>query len=368
MRILIIARPFAITGGVERATDGLVGALVAHGHAVELLVPGPPRRVPGAVTHQLRLPALPAAARAMALALAARARVRQGRWDVVQSHERTIAQDVYRAGEGCHRGYLAALAPRGRTLYHRVTLALERRAFAVSRRVVAIARSGREEIRRWYAVPEERLAVIYNGVDLARFHPRHRDVLGPPARAAAALPPDAPALLFVGSGFERKGLDSALEALPLLGDRRVRLLVAGKGRERPYRELADRLGVRERVAWLGPVADPERWYAAADAVVLPTRYEPFGNVHLEALASGVPVVTSQRAGGAELVEGGVNGMAVDPRDASAVARAVERMLALPPAQVRAAARASAEPFTHHAQAEAFTRLYGSLSPAARRNP
>lgn len=368
MKILIIARPFVITGGVERATDGLVAALAARGHTVEMLVPGRSTPLPGIVVHPLRLPALPAAARAMALALAARARVRQGRWDIVQSHERTIAQDVYRAGEGCHRSYLAALAPRGRRLHHRVTLALERRTFTVSRRVVAIAQRGREEIQRWYGVADERLAVIYNGVDLERFHPRTRDTLGPAARAEAGVPPGVPTLLFVGSGFERKGLASALEALARLGDRRARLVVAGKGRPAPYRELAGRLGVDERVVWLGPVADPERWYAAADVVVLPTRYEPFGNVHLEALASGVPLVASVRAGGAELVQDGANGLVVDPLDSAAIARALERMLAEPPARVRAAARASAEPFTHAAQAEAFTQLYRSLGPGPWRKP
>ena len=124
---------------------------------------------------RLRLPALPAAARVLALAAAARWAVRRGRWDIVQSHERTLAQDVYRAGEGCHCAYLAALGrPRGRRIYHAVTLALERRLFARTPRIVAIAARGRDEIRRCYAVSEPRLAVVYNGVDLERFHPEHR--------------------------------------------------------------------------------------------------------------------------------------------------------------------------------------------------
>src|SRR5439155_24607267 len=82
-----------------------------------------------------------------------------------------------------------------------------------------------------------------------------------------------------------------------------------------------RLGVAGRIAWLGPRPDIERWYAAADVVVLPSRYEPFGNVHLEALASGVPVVASAAAGGAEAIVDGGGGAVVDPRDAGAVATA-----------------------------------------------
>jgi UDP-glucose:(heptosyl)LPS alpha-1,3-glucosyltransferase len=136
----------------------------------------------------------------------------------------------------------------------------------------------------------------------------------------------------------------------------------GKGEAGPYRALAARLGVAERMVWLGPRPDVERWYAAADACVLPTRYEPFGNVHLEALASGLPVVTSTGAGGSELIRPGLNGAVVDPRDAPAVAAALEDLRQLGPAgaaRVAAAARASAEPFTYAAQVEAFGRLYGA---------
>ena len=93
----------------------------------------------------------------------------------------------------------------------------------------------------------------------------------------------------------------------------------GRGRAAGFESLAARRGVGDRMRWLGPRPDTERWYAAADAVVLPTRYEPFGNVHLEALASGVPMVASNRAGGAELIQDGVNGYVVDPLDPAAVA-------------------------------------------------
>jgi glycosyltransferase involved in cell wall biosynthesis len=91
-------------------------------------------------------------------------------------------------------------------------------------------------------------------------------------------------------------------------------------------------------------------------VVLPTRYEPFGNVHLEALASGVAVVTSVRAGGAELIEEGRNGAIVDPDDARAIAAAMDRFRAGEGA-VGAMARRAAEPFTYAAQVAALAAIY-----------
>jgi UDP-glucose:(heptosyl)LPS alpha-1,3-glucosyltransferase len=364
MRILVISRPFVFHGGVERATAGFLEALVAHGHDVHLLSPPGQPALPGIARRTLPLPPGPALARLLVLPLAARLAVRRRHWDVVQSHERTLGQDVYRAGEGCHRGYLEAMAPRPRhrAAYHRLLLALERRVFATTPEIVAISQLGAQEIERLYAVPPARLSVVYNGVDLARFHPDNRARHRGPARAEAAVPAGAWAALFAGSGFERKGLATALEALAALDDRTARLLVVGKGDTRPYRATAERLGLDRRVAWLGPRPDIERWYAAADALVMPTRYEPFGNVHLEALASGLPVATTTAAGAAEVLDPD-SGAVVAPRDARALAAALDRLRARDPGRLLAAARAAAEPFTHARQVADFERIYRRLAPA-----
>jgi UDP-glucose:(heptosyl)LPS alpha-1,3-glucosyltransferase len=361
VRILVVSRPFVFHGGVERATAGFVGALVVHGHEVHLLSPRGQQAMPGVVVRTLPLPPAPPAARVLLLAAMARLAMRRGAWDVVQSHERTLGQDVYRAGEGCHRAYLAAMGPdaRGRRLYHRVLLTLERRVFARTPEIVAISRLGAREIAALYGVPPPRLTVVYNGVDLERFHPDNRARYRAGARAEAAVPPDAWTVLFAGSGFERKGLATAVEAVARLGDAASRLLVLGKGDTRPYERLAERHGLGGRVAWLGPRRDIERWYAAADVVALPTRYEPFGNVHLEALASGVPVVTTTHAGGAEVVDPAGGGV-VEPGDAGALAGALARVRASPPARVTAAARGAAEPFTYARQVAEFERIYRRL--------
>ncbi|HEV8471892.1 MAG TPA: glycosyltransferase [Methylomirabilota bacterium] len=360
MKILIIARPFTFHGGVENATAGLAAALAAHGHDVHRAGPGRQPALPGVTDHPLRLPPLPSAARGIALAMAAALVARREPWDVVQSHERTLTQDVYRAGEGCHRAYLEAMGgAAGRRLHHRVTLALERRAFARSARVVAIARRGADEIARHYAVPPARLSVVYNGVDLERFHPRLRARHRDDARAEAGLTPGAWTILFAGSGFERKGLATVIDALGRLGDRTARLLVLGRGDVARYRRLAAEGGVGERVVWLGARPDIERWYAAADALALPSRYEPFGNVHLEALASGLPVVTSVRAGGAEIIDER-SGAAVEPEDPAALAAALDKFRSRNPAELAAAARAAAEPYTFERQVTALVTVYRRL--------
>jgi UDP-glucose:(heptosyl)LPS alpha-1,3-glucosyltransferase len=354
VKILVICRRLVFHGGVERATAGFLAGLVEHGDRVHLLSPGPDPSLRGVTHHALVLPPAPPPLRP--LAWVAAVRLMRGRgWDVVQSHERTLGQDVYRAGEGCHRAWLAARGRRGRGLYNAVVLALERRVLTRTPRVVAIAHAGKKEIETLYAVPPARVRVVYNGVDLDRFHPSRRRTDRAAARAEAGVAPEAWTLLFVGSGFERKGLATAIDALASL-PADARLVVVGKGDVTSYRERARRLGVDDRVVWLGARPDVERWYAAADVVVLPTLYEPFGNVHLEALASGTPIVTTTSAGGAEVVDVAC-GAVVPPSDAVALAEAVGALRRRPADLVASACRAAAEPFTHAEQVRRFHAIY-----------
>ncbi len=364
MKLAIISRPFVFHGGVETATAGLVRALVAHGHAVHLYSTPGQFPLPGVVAHRIPVLGAPSLARVLSLALGAARSVRAQSYDAVQSHERVLGQDIYRAGEGCHRAYLASRGRPGRSLYHRTVLALEALVFRRTPRIVAISGRGRDEIARLYGVPASRLRVVWNGVDLERFHPDTRSRVRRDVLEAAGIPPSSWVVLFAGSGFERKGLRFLIEGLGRRHDASTRLIVLGKGDTRAYRALADRAGIAGRVMWMGPQPDIERWYGAADLVALPSLYEPFGNVHLEALASGVPVLTSTVSGGSELIEAARNGLAVEPGDAAAIAGALDRLRDEPWQALSDAARRSAEPFTYARQVSGFERVYAEI-PLAR---
>ncbi len=292
---------------------------------------------------------------------AARA-IAAGRFDVVQAFSRTRHQDVYRAGGGSHAAYMASvyrhpgllrwLSPR-----HRSLLGIEEAVFRDERQTLLCnSRLVADELAERYGVAAARLAVIYNGVDLERFHPRERDRSG--ARLRSELGLEGPIALFVGSGFARKGLDRAIAGLAAAGVK-ADLVVVGAGDPSAFRRQAEALGIGGRVHFLGVRSDVAELYAAADLFVLPTRYDPFANVCLEAMAAGVAVATTPRNGAAELLEPGVSGFVCEDDFAPAF-RALEN-----PARLRGIAdeaRVVAERFAWREHATSVLALWAGVRP------
>jgi UDP-glucose:(heptosyl)LPS alpha-1,3-glucosyltransferase len=219
----------------------------------------------------------------------------------------------------------------------------------------------RDEIRTWFGLPEEKLHVVYNGVDLDAFVPELRETHRARLRAELGVPEAARVFLHVGSGFARKGVATVIAALARLGDRTARLLVVGKDRsEGAMRAAAARAGVAERVHFAGGQDDVKPWYGAADCFVLATLYDPFPNAALEALASGLPAVVSRQCGAAELVKEGVTGRLVDALDVVALARAMEDIAGRVTDDMRDHARASVTHLGLDAMGERMLALYRTL--------
>jgi len=225
--------------------------------------------------------------------------------------------------------------------------------------VICNSRMVRDEIQRAFRVAPEKLHVIYSGVDLEHFHPRLGESLRGKTRAELGCRPRDTLFLFVGSGFARKGLDAAIAAIEQGGNEASWLLVVGRDREEGrYKNLAKNLKVR----FLGGQGDVRPFYAAADCLVLPTRYDPFPNTVLEAFAMGMPAIVSSRCGAAEVVEAGVNGWICEPDDPAGLARLMRAAdEALRQGRVGLAARATAERFGIDAMAGRLAELHGTLA-------
>lgn len=374
MRLALIRQRYNAFGGAERFIERATRALSAEGSVALTLIA---REWNGDADEPARLRRcdpfyLGRTWRDWSFARAACDIASGDEFDLVQSHERIACCDIYRAGDGVHAQWLAnrsrALGPLRRfaqcvSPWHRYTLAAERRLFASSRlkMVVCNSRMVAGELRAHYRLSSDKLRVIYNGVDLARFHPALRMQWRGATRKRLAIPADAIVHLFLGSGFERKGVATLLEAFSCMGDQPHRhLIIVGADRHAPAFEARSRsLGLAGRVHFAGAQADPCPWYGAADAFVLPTLYDPFPNAVLEAMACGLPAITSTQSGAAELINAG-NGWVCDALDTRLLAQHLAALNHDNALRMGAAARATAERYSLETMAASLIALYREL--------
>jgi UDP-glucose:(heptosyl)LPS alpha-1,3-glucosyltransferase len=293
-------------------------------------------------------------------------------FDLVQSHERIACCDVYRAGDGVHREWLVQrrrqLGPLKRlglllNPQHHYALAAEKALFTSTRLKAVICNSQmvRDELRRWFGMPDDKLHVIYSGIDAEAFSPTVARIRRAGLRAQLSIPADAAVMVYVGSGFERKGVATCLQAMALAGGEAHLVVVGYDKRAARYQAYAQSLGIAERVHFMGAQKNVLDWYGMADALFLPTLYDPFPNVALEAFACGLPVLTSTKSGAAEFVEEGRNGFVRDALDAQGFAQIIAaRSAARDWAGMADAARQAILPYSPAVMADKLTALYQAL--------
>jgi UDP-glucose:(heptosyl)LPS alpha-1,3-glucosyltransferase len=376
VRLAIVRQRYTPYGGAERFVENALEALLERGVAITLYT----RQWPN-TRLQLIEPVLCnpfyigrlwrdwSFARAVCGAVAKKAP------ELVQSHERLLCCDVYRAGDGVHRVWLderlrdASAFTRWRietSFYHRYILDMERKLFASPwlRAVICNSKMVRDEIHERSGLSLDKLPVIYNAVDSEVFSPKltqHRaDV-----RQKLGLAESATVYLMVGSGYARKGVAAAILALAKLPSDTYLLVVGRDKSARRYRRLAQKLGIGRRVMILGAQDDPKPFYGAADVFVLPTLYDPCPNAALEAMACGLPVITSTKCGAAELVTENDAGLVCGSRDIPALAR---HMMTLTDPEARrllgARAREAVLPLTPTSMTVQMVLLYRDLIAAA----
>jgi UDP-glucose:(heptosyl)LPS alpha-1,3-glucosyltransferase len=244
-------------------------------------------------------------------------------YDVVVGLGKTWTHDVIRLGGGCHQTFLDQTPRRSRLrvewLRNRCALMLEARGLArgAYTRVMTNSMMVKRDVMSRYNIPEKVITIVPNGVDVDRFHPRHKTDGGAMLRQQLGFDTSHIVLVFVGTGYQRKGLDRLMQVFPILRQQcpASRLLVVGHDSNLlRWQRQAESMGIASYIRFLGARRDPEICYGAGDLYVLPTRYDPFANATLEALASGLPVITTVHNGGCEVLEHGVHGTLMDNSD------------------------------------------------------
>lgn len=181
---------------------------------------------------------------------------------------------------------------------------------------------------------------VPNGVDIKCFEPQARLQRRSAARADFNLSPETFVLLLIGNDWRKKGLQTLIEALNKCRDLRIQLLVVGRDDVRPFEAAIRRLGIHDRVRFLAPSEDVMQFYAAADAYAGPSLEDAYGLPVIEAMACGLPVITSTNAGVSEIITDGLNGFLLrDSTDAAELSGLIRRLFYDPSLRERLAGSA-----------------------------
>ncbi len=372
MKIALVRRMYSLRkGGAERQCVNLARQLMAMGHDVTAVG----ERIDPDLESEIRFLTVPVNqatswTKNRSFAKNVGTVLKGDRFDITYGLSRTPAVDIYRLTERLHTHWMKIRYPgwfgQGQKRLnprHRAILQLDRSIFEspTVRRLVTQSQLDRRLLGQYFNVPAEKIAVIHNGVDTAAFQVgESRD--GQAIRAAHDIPNGVPLLLFASTmDFEGKGLRWILHAMKHLEHDTAQLIVLGEGPQRKFATLARSLGLADRVDFAGARSDIQQYYRAADLFLMPTSYEPFPNVNLEAMACGTPVLTTATAGGADVIDEGENGYVIDRADDwEKMRRCIDRHLSLPDDRRGAMSkksRAKAEAYSVQANANCVVELF-----------
>ncbi len=344
MQIGLIIRRFGERGGgAERYTFRLAHTLMRAGHRVHIFC----ERAEAGISTEIALHEVAPMKRwyprflgPLIFHWAVQKKIRETSpmMDVIWAMTPTYPVDLYRMSDGIflHWYRMQSRTPMGRGLRGLlrpvgwVNLFLEKRVLSGgSRYIIANSRLCHHQAIDLYGVDQETIGVVYNGVDRSVFNPNVR-ALRPEIRKQYGIQAEAQVILFMSMNFKRKGLSRLIDALAVLRPTHPNLclMVVGKDRRAPYLRQAKRKGIADALYFVPTIPQPAPFYGVADLLVLPTRYDPCANVCLEAMACGVPVITTSQNGASEWITEGVNGFVLDPSaNGDTLARKIQEALA-----------------------------------------
>ncbi len=372
MKVALGIRDFSPSrGGAERYLVDLMRFLAEEGHEGHIFAHRFDGGIKDLTMHKVSPFPFPKSLRILSFAMKCRQQMRGGNFDVIIGVGNTWRADLLQPHGGVHwkwfwrslRAYenplLWGVKFLGRVLSPKqwaegvVEDAPYRKGI---KQIVAISEMVKRDIVDHYGIPEENVAVIYNGVDTEYFHPRNRRYREE-IRRRYGLSPEDFLLLFVSHNFRLKGLRYLIQALAIVKKkkRNTKLLVVGRDRKGPYRRLAKKVGCEEDVLFAGGVSDLERYYPSADILVHPTFYDACSLAVLEALASGLPVVTTRYNGAGGIITDGQEGFVLDdPRDIEALTETI--LYLADPVRLTGASVAARTLAEHYTNQRSYTEM------------
>ncbi len=337
MRICIVIRRLSQSwGGAERVAVNLCKGLIQNGHEVTVLTANADVKPQGVKVKIIKINKNFSPLKILSFQHNIKKNMSLEKFDIVYSLTQIYPVDIYRLGGGIQRHWMKIQYPNpvirlikySTSLVHLAMYWLENQIFKEDncRLFVTNSKLVKDQIAYYYKIPMKRIKVIYNGVDFEIFNTgvkKYRKSM----RQMHHIAEDELVLLFISNNWERKGLSTIIKAMPKTDIKKIRLVIVGRGNKAPYLSLAKKIKLdSDKLIFIGHSKETEKYYGMADIFILPSRYEPFANVCLEAMACGLPVVTTITNGASELIEEGVNGFVLeDWNDSESLAEIIRRL-------------------------------------------
>jgi UDP-glucose:(heptosyl)LPS alpha-1,3-glucosyltransferase len=320
-------------GGAERYLVDLCTRMAAEGYEVHVYAEHRDEEDSNFFFHSVKTIPFPKSLRLLSFAIRATKEIENGKYDITFGVGNTLDADILQPHGGVHWAWFW----RSLRIYNHTILWMIKllgRVFSLKQwasgwiqdapykrknfsKIIAISDRVKQDLMRWYSIPEERIAVVYNGVDIEHFHPRNRQYREE-IRRRHGIGKEDWVLLFVSNNFRMKGLNFLIRALAEVKKGECppfKLLILGRDRQSSYLRLARLVGISEEVVFAGSTREPEKYYGASDLLVHPTFYDACSLTVLEALASGLPVITTHSNGACGIITQGREGFVIpDPRD------------------------------------------------------
>jgi UDP-glucose:(heptosyl)LPS alpha-1,3-glucosyltransferase len=331
-------------GGAERYLVDLCTRMAAEGYEVHVYAEQQDEEIPGIHFHSVETIPFSKSLRLLSFAIRATKEMENENYDITFGVGNTLQADILQPHGGVHWAWFwRSLRVYGHPIPWMIKFLgrvfspkqwvsgwiedapYKREGFS---KIIAISDMVKQDMMRWYRVPEERITVVYNGVDIDHFHPRNRQYREEIRRRHGIE--DERVILFVSNNFRMKGLSCLIKALAKIRKETsppFKLLILGRDRQDSYLYLAKGMGISDEVIFAGSTNEPEKYYGASDFLVHPTFYDACSLTVLEALASGLPVITTHCNGASGIITQGQEGFVIDdPRDNQVLAEKISYFL------------------------------------------
>ena len=333
-KVAVIVPKYGLLGGAEQSTAELTNRL-ANQTGFDFHVLANRWQTSSTMTrfHKIPIISFPKFLTTLSFAYFVQRQINRDNFSLVHSHERVFAADIFTMHGIPHRYWVHNIRRKQMSLYDLATAWVEKKLVYEGncKKFIAVSRMTKDIFLQEYKINPDNVAVINPGVDLNDYARQNKDFLRNTIRRELGINITDPVVLFVSMNFEIKGLDDILFSLAKLKaqKRKFKFIVAGKGNIKKYTKMAKEAQIISDVIFTGPVNKEKiiRMYLASDFYIMLSKFDTFGNVVLEAMAAGLPVIISGNVGAKDIVRENENGFIVsDTSDSDYIAAKIALLL------------------------------------------